>query len=70
MAVLPTPSPGLKNPLRSRSWSRVCEGFRLERSLDCKGKLLATQELGECAPANGRGFLASEAPVEDSLGSG
>lgn len=64
------PPPGLKNPLRSRSWSGVCEGFRLERSLDCKGKLLATQELGECALANGRGFLASEAPVEDSLGSG
>lgn len=57
----------LKNPLQSQV---LCEGFRLEQTLDLKQVASAARTGGVLPLPRRRGFLASEVPAEDSLGSG
>lgn len=47
----------------------MCEGFRLEQTLELRVAGSARTK-GVLSLPSGRGFLASEAPAEDSLGSG
>lgn len=53
----------------AESGSGLCEGFRLEQTLDLKQVARSARTGRVLSLPSGRGFLASEAPA-DCLGSG